>query len=162
MSSSASSNSTETVTNIVFGVTATTISIVTVWQGHRVWKMWHEYVHDQEDVAPDIELGIQSSQSTPRSLEAPERDEVIASSAPSADQVGGVAESVAMPGSVQHPELQPTLPMTVDAEASLSSALVQGTPIDSNGLAGVDTENAQPALTDVECQELRPAANDHL
>lgn len=110
----------------------------------------------------DIELGIQSSQSTPRSLEAPERDEVIASSAPSADQVGGVAESVAMPGSVQHPELQPTLPMTVDAEASLSSALVQGTPIDSNGLAGVDTENAQPALTDVECQELRPAANDHL
>lgn len=110
----------------------------------------------------DIELGIQSSQSTPRSLEPPEREEVIARSASSATQVGGIAESVAMPGSVQHPELQPTPTTAVNTEASLGSVLVQGTPIDSNGLAEVDAENAQPALTDVECQELRPAANDHL
>ena len=49
MSSSASSNSTQTITNVVFGLTATAISVVTVWQGHKVWKMWREHNNGNEE-----------------------------------------------------------------------------------------------------------------
>ena len=62
----------------------------------------------------DIELGVQSFRSTPTSLEALEREELTASSSPSANQVGEVPESEQMSASVQHAELQPTLPITVD------------------------------------------------
>lgn len=110
----------------------------------------------------DIELGLQSFRSTPTSLEFPEREEVIATSAPSANPAGEVPESDHMIVSVQRPELQPALPTTVDAETGLSPALVQEAWIDSNEVPGVRTENAQSAITDVERQELHPAANDHL
>lgn len=63
---------------------------------------------------------------------------------------------------VQRPELQPTLPTTVDAETSLSPTLVQGAYFKGNELLRVHTENAQPALTDMERRELRLTANDHL
>ncbi|CAF9930316.1 MAG: hypothetical protein ALECFALPRED_004576 [Alectoria fallacina] len=180
MSSSASSNSTQIITNVVFGITATVISIVTVWQGHRVWKMGREYAHGQENVAPgidqhvhvqkspithshrvDVELGLQSSRSTPTSLEAPDREEFVAASAPSPNQFGGVAESDNTYVSVQRPELQPILPTTVDAETSLGPALVQGARSNSNEIPGVHTESAQSALTDMERRELRPVADDH-
>ena len=110
----------------------------------------------------DIELALQSYRSTPTSLEAPEREEDMNSSAPSADQVGEVADSEPMSMSVQRPELQPTLPMPVDAETSLSPTLIREARIDSNGFPIVPTENTQPALTDMERRELRPTANDHL
>ena len=67
-----------------------------------------------------------------------------------------------MPVSVQRPERQLTLPTTVDAATSLSPALVEGARIEGNGPPRVHPESAQPALTGVQCQELRPAANDHL
>ena len=62
--SSALPNSTQTITNLIFGLTATIISVVTVWQGHRVWKMWREHhAPDQESVAPGIDPCIHSHQS---------------------------------------------------------------------------------------------------
>ena len=112
----------------------------------------------------DIELGLQSFRSAPASLEAPEREEDMNSSAPSANQVGEVADSepTSVSVSVQRLELQPTLPTPVDAETSLSPNLVQEAWIDSNGFPRVPIENTQPALTDMEGRELRPAAEDQL
>ncbi len=110
----------------------------------------------------DIELGLQSFRSAPASLEAPEREEDMNSSAPSANQVGEVADSEPMSASVQRLELQPTLPTPVDAETSLGPTLVREVRIDSNGFPRVPTGNTQPALTDMERRELCPAANDHL
>lgn len=39
------SSATEIVLSIIFGVMATTISGVTLWQGHRFWKIWREHRH---------------------------------------------------------------------------------------------------------------------
>ena len=141
--------------------------------------MWREYAHGQENVAPgidqfahfqsspfthshrvDIELGLQSSRSTPASLEAPDREEFVATSAPSPNRVGGVAQPDHTYVSAQRLELQPTLPTTVDAETSLGPALVQGARSNSNEIPGVHTESAQSALTDMERRELRPVADD--
>ena len=97
----------------------------------------------------------------PTSLQVPE-SQVVGSSAPSVNPAGEVAESGHMSVSVQRLELQPNLPTTVDAETSLSPALVQEEWIDSRRLPGVHSENAQSAMTDVGHRELRPAANDHL
>ena len=90
----------------------------------------------------NIELGLQSFQSTPTSLEAPAREEVMASSNPLANQIGAIAESDHMPVSVQRSELQPNLPMIVEAETSLSPALVQGGLTNNNELPRVHIENA--------------------
>ncbi|CAF9933742.1 hypothetical protein IMSHALPRED_009461 [Imshaugia aleurites] len=162
MSSSASSNFIQTVINVIFGITATAIGMLTVWQGHRVWKMWREHAHDQDNVVRDIELGLQSSQSTVTSLDVPEREEVVASSASSASQVGEVADSAHVHVSMQRPEAHLTLPTTVDAEASFSPALVQRARNDGNELPTGHNGNARPVLTDMNHRELRPAANDHL
>ena len=147
MSSSASSNSTEIITNAVFGITATAISVVTVWQGHRAWKLWREHAHGQRNAAPgtfilsvpnsrssiysrrvDIELGLQSFPSTATSLQPPAREDVVASSAPSADQEWDVVESA------HTPVPQPALLTVVDAETSHNSASVQEAQIDPNEL----------------------------
>lgn len=104
----------------------------------------------------DIELGLQSVPSTPTT---PEREDVVARSAPLADQAGDVAES---DYTSQSPERQSSLPTTVDAETRPSPALVQGAWIDSNEVPKVNTDDAQTALTNMECQELRPTASDHL
>lgn len=45
MSSSMNSNQAQIITNIAFGFVATGISIITVWQGHRAWKLWHDHHH---------------------------------------------------------------------------------------------------------------------
>ncbi|CAD6567016.1 MAG: hypothetical protein ASARMPREDX12_009218 [Alectoria sarmentosa] len=180
MSSSASSNSAQIITSVVFGITATVISIVTVWQGHRVWKMWREHAHGQENLAPgidqlvhvqkspfthshpvDVELGFQSSRSTPTSFEVPDREDFVATSPPSPNQVGGVAESDHTFVSAQSLELQPTISTTVDAETSLGPALVQRARSNSNGAPGVHTESAHSAWTDMERRELRPVADDN-
>ena len=50
MSSPASSSSTETIINVVFGLTATAISIVTVWQGRKAWKIWRQYTRNQGNI----------------------------------------------------------------------------------------------------------------
>lgn len=42
------SSTTQNVGTIVFGITATLISAITVWQGHRAWKIWRER-HDSAD-----------------------------------------------------------------------------------------------------------------
>lgn len=104
----------------------------------------------------DIELGLQSFRPTPTSFEGPEGEDLIASSAPAVNQVGEGSVSV------QRPELQSTLPTTVDAETSLSPALVHGAQTECNEYPRVHTDRAQPALADMESREFRPAANDHL
>lgn len=109
----------------------------------------------------DIELGLQSSQSTPPSLEAVDREDDIAISATSANQAGEV-EADHLPSSLQSPELQPTTQTTVEAETRLSPAMVLGGRIDGNELPRVHTENVQPALTDAERHEFHPAANEYL
>lgn len=110
----------------------------------------------------DIELGVHAPQSMPTNLEPPEREGVVASSAPSMTQVGEVADPACSAVSAQGLELQHTLPTTVDAETSSGPALLQGAQIDSNGLPRIHTDDTQPAVTDVEPRELPPAANDHL
>jgi len=40
MSLSISQTSTETITNIVFGIFAVVIGAVTIWQGYRAWNIW--------------------------------------------------------------------------------------------------------------------------
>ena len=107
----------------------------------------------------DIELGLQSFQSTPISLEGVELEEDIATSATSANQAGEV-DSDHLPVSEQRPELQPTLPTAVEAETSLGPAMVSGGWIDGNELPKVHTEDVQAALTDMESQEFLPAANE--
>lgn len=107
----------------------------------------------------DIEFGLQSFRTPRTSLEVLDGHGAVASSAPSVDQVGEAAELDHMSVSVQRPELQPTLPMTVDAEISISPALVQGAPIDRNEPPRHPSGDAQCALTDI---ERRPAGDDHL
>jgi len=36
------SSASQTITTVVFGVTATVISIVTVWYSYRAFKIWHD------------------------------------------------------------------------------------------------------------------------
>ncbi len=36
------SSSTQSIITLVFGVTATAISAVTVWQGRKFWRWWHD------------------------------------------------------------------------------------------------------------------------
>lgn len=98
----------------------------------------------------------------PTNLEAPEREGVVASSAPSMTQVGDVADPARTAVSARGLELGHTLPTTVDAETSSDPALVKGAQIDSNGLPRIHTDDTQPASTDVDPRELPPAANDHL
>ena len=66
----------------------------------------------------------------------------MASSNPLANQIGAIAESDHMPVSVQRSELQPNLPMIVEAETSLSLALIQGGLTNDNELPRVHIENA--------------------
>lgn len=35
------SSSTQSIITLVFGVTATAVSAVTVWQGRKFWRVWH-------------------------------------------------------------------------------------------------------------------------
>ncbi|KAM0806035.1 hypothetical protein BDR22DRAFT_884437 [Usnea florida] len=141
MSSSASSNTTEIAINVVFGITATIISIVTVWQGHKVWKMWRGYTHDPESVAPDIELGLASSESTPPTPEGRDLGNVIATSAPSADQDGGAAP---VPIPVQIPRIQRGVPTLGDALTILGPDLDQRAQVDGNEVPGHRVENEYP------------------
>ena len=53
--SSMASNSTQSLITLVFGITATTISIITIWQGYKFWKTWSECRSGQ-----DIEAGYPS------------------------------------------------------------------------------------------------------
>lgn len=43
MSSTVASNQAQIIINIAFGIAATGISIITIWQGHRAWKLWHAH-----------------------------------------------------------------------------------------------------------------------
>lgn len=52
MASSAVSNQAQIITNIAFGIAATTISIITVWQGHRAWRLWQEHCCRQQSTFP--------------------------------------------------------------------------------------------------------------
>lgn len=82
MRPSIESNDVQTITNIVFGLTATSISIVTLCQGCKAWKIWRGYrqrddatsnpesrEHNVRAIFPnvalisdsDIELGLRSN-----------------------------------------------------------------------------------------------------
>ena len=74
MTMSPSSISTDMITSIAFGLTASIIGLVTLWQGYRAWTIWHDHRHDQlgkgdfslalhrdESKSVDIELGDQTS-----------------------------------------------------------------------------------------------------
>ena len=41
--STASTTTTEVIVDIVFGISATVVSAVTVYQGQRLWKLWMEH-----------------------------------------------------------------------------------------------------------------------
>ena len=43
MPSSVASSTVQVITIIVFGIIATVVSGLTVWQGHKVWKLWKEH-----------------------------------------------------------------------------------------------------------------------
>jgi hypothetical protein len=45
---SLASNTTQTIVTIIFGITATAISGVTIYQGRRAWQMWHEHQRQQQ------------------------------------------------------------------------------------------------------------------
>lgn len=49
------SNASQTITTIIFGIVATLISIVTIWQGCRKWRI----LHQQRDLPAD-ESGLES------------------------------------------------------------------------------------------------------
>ena len=58
------SNSSQSVITLVFGLIATIISIITVWQGYKFWKTWHGREHDgrehdQEEIG-DLEAQVNS------------------------------------------------------------------------------------------------------
>ena len=40
MASAIASSQTQTITNIAFGFAATGLSILTIWQGRRAWRVW--------------------------------------------------------------------------------------------------------------------------
>lgn len=48
MSSLAASNQSQIIINITFGIVATVISITTIWQGHRAWRLWRELCYRQQ------------------------------------------------------------------------------------------------------------------
>ncbi|KAM0806033.1 hypothetical protein BDR22DRAFT_196125 [Usnea florida] len=72
MSPSAASDQSQIITNIAFGIAATFISIVTVWQGHRAWRLWYDHCCRQQSTFPDIELGLRPSAPAVTSLEESE------------------------------------------------------------------------------------------
>ena len=92
----------------------------------------------------------------------PERGEVVAGSASSAHQVGDVADLAHGNLSGRRPEVEPTLPTTVGAEAGLSPALVPGAQNNGSELPTGYDDNPQPVLTDGERREPRLAAGDHV
>lgn len=47
------SSTTQNVGTVVFGITATCISAITIWQGHRAWKL-HRQSHASTDVNGNI------------------------------------------------------------------------------------------------------------
>ena len=96
------------------------------------------------------------------SPEAPERGEVVAGSASSANQVGDVADLAHGNLSGRRPEVEPILPTTVGAEASLSPPLVPGAQNDGSEPPTGHENNPQPVLTDRECREPRLAAGDRV
>lgn len=60
---SASSDTTQTAVNIVFGLTATAIGGVTIWQGYKSWKTWHGHGSDDGAEAHGSSLESLSSAS---------------------------------------------------------------------------------------------------
>ena len=110
----------------------------------------------------DIELGPQPVGSTPSSFNTSGHEEEVAISAPPANPTGVVTASERMPVSAPGPESQSTLPTTVDAERTPSPNLAQAAQNEDNDLSRVCTENAQPAVTDMEHRELHHITNnDH-
>lgn len=47
------STSSDTTTNAVFGSCAVVIGVLTVWQGRRLWKLWHVGPHGSQDSRGD-------------------------------------------------------------------------------------------------------------
>ncbi|MCJ1226625.1 hypothetical protein MMC12_003278 [Toensbergia leucococca] len=37
----------DALSTVVFGILALIASIVTIWQGHRAWKIWQDHYHHQ-------------------------------------------------------------------------------------------------------------------
>lgn len=54
MATPLASNVAQTATNIIFGLTATLIGFVTVWQGHKAWTIWRDH-RRQSDEGEDVE-----------------------------------------------------------------------------------------------------------
>lgn len=51
---SMSSAITQNITNVVFGITATVVGGLGLWQGHRAWRMWRDH-HRRQAAAEDNE-----------------------------------------------------------------------------------------------------------
>ncbi len=49
MSLANSQMSTETITNIIFGIAALVIGIITVWQSYKAWGTWHHHPHEHQN-----------------------------------------------------------------------------------------------------------------
>ncbi|KAL9628804.1 MAG: hypothetical protein Q9164_007139 [Protoblastenia rupestris] len=60
-STNSPTTNTEIVVTIVFGITATAIGGLTVWQAHRSWKLWKEHRSRLDQLSEDLELRIVST-----------------------------------------------------------------------------------------------------
>ena len=57
-SSSISSSSSQTITTVTFGLCAFVIGLVTVWQSHKAWKIWHANYQHATPAQGKIQRGI--------------------------------------------------------------------------------------------------------
>ncbi|KAL8733245.1 MAG: hypothetical protein Q9166_002262 [cf. Caloplaca sp. 2 TL-2023] len=59
----------EIAVNVVFGIFATGLGFITLWQAHRLWRTLHQHnpaadVQNDASMTPDVELGPVSSLSS--------------------------------------------------------------------------------------------------
>ncbi|KAK0514863.1 hypothetical protein JMJ35_002242 [Cladonia borealis] len=60
------------ITTVIYGTAATIIGLVTIYQAHKAWTLWHSHRQSQEHSQPDVELGPGPSRVTFDRLEVAE------------------------------------------------------------------------------------------
>lgn len=126
---SLASNTTQTFVTIIFGATATVISGVTIYQGHRTWRMWQE--HQRQQQAPDLEPGNHGSESL-----APFSMMVI----------GQPVQEEAAPAPLK---IESSMPSDIDARTP-SAIDFEAPHHDQDHSARSDVDIGMPASTDVQ------------
>ncbi|KAL8816809.1 MAG: hypothetical protein Q9191_008264 [Dirinaria sp. TL-2023a] len=158
------SNSSQTITDIVFGLCALFIGLVTFWQGRRAWIMWHvrdatpSQHADQPSANPtEVELGqrqvgsIEASESDHESFSSRTHDDELSTTPPAPlTAVIGVEE-------VRDTSLQANNSSSHEASESLKcDSGNEHTLCGENEEPGADTSIVGPTI----CAEHRELAAD--